>query len=174
MGKVIALLVAVGAAVLAVPTLAGADQGAATNSYEASATTFAAARTAACKPGLTKVGGAQLQVYCGPARATTTFGGRSVSFVNGSCARATKAFAINVGRATIPPAKPKYSYFGITMGKLRGDRTYKNVAVGFQWRGKAYSVVSNAVTIKRNGTRGMFTGRLNGPGGVKVSGSFTC
>src|SRR5512143_2216531 len=88
---------------------------------------------AACDPGSKKVNGVQVVVFCGPAKATLKFGGKTLAFQNGACVRTKSGtWAINVGTATPPPPKPKSKYFGVTIGKvgkLGGTNTYKKAAV---------------------------------------------
>ena len=135
----------------------------------------ASSTTAACKPGTRTINGVKVVVFCGPAKATAKFGGTTVTFRNGACVRSvSKTWAINVGTATVAPKAPKFKYFGITIGKLRGDGTYRKASVGFQWKGKSYGVTGAVVTIKGKATRGTFKGRLDQGARRAVSGSFTC
>ena len=63
----------------------------------------------------TMSGGATVHVYCGPAKATVTFGGKTVTFKGGNCGVAKSSLAqgwgLGIGKYTVPPAKPKFKYF---------------------------------------------------------------
>jgi hypothetical protein len=114
-------------------------------------------------------------VFCGPAKATVKFSGKSIEFRNGTCQLSKRGtFSVNVGRATLGRAKPKFTYFGISISKARRDGTYKGAAIGFQWRRKSYSVLGNTVKLRDRHTRGTFSGRLGRAGSARVTGSFSC
>lgn len=130
---------------------------------------------AACTPGLKTLRGAKVVAYCGPAKATVKIGGTRIRFSNGSCVRGVnRAWAINVGTATVPPKTPRFKHFGITIGKLRGPRRYRNAAIGFQWRGRTYGVTGSVVTVRGTVRSGTFSGRLDSGVRRVVTGSFTC
>jgi hypothetical protein len=127
-----------------------------------------------CKPGVKRIAGVRALVFCGPATAALRFSGKAIGFRNGRCTISTKrTFTVNVGTVTLAAARPKFAYFGITVSRARRDGVYKGAAVGFQWRGKSYSVLENSVRLSKNRTRGTFAGRIGGSG-ARVSGSFTC
>jgi hypothetical protein len=83
--------------------------------------------TGACNQKTTKVGGFQAFVYCGPATATFTVGGKTYSFKNGTCEKVKLLkvpFALSLGEQTsnktgqVPSSnngKP-YLYFEFTPG----------------------------------------------------------
>ena len=68
-----------------------------------------------CKTGV--VGGATVNTWCGPAKATVELAGKSYSFKGGLCGLAQGTWSINVGKFTSPPAKPKLAYFGAAGSK---------------------------------------------------------
>lgn len=164
----------VAATALAAVVVAGTGETAASGTQELR-DAAASPAAAPCKPGPRKVNGVKVVVFCGPAKASLRYATTRLNFQSGACARAKSgAWAINIGTATVAPAKPKFKYFGITIGKLRGDRTYKNVSVGFQWRGTYYGLTGASVTLKGKASRGTFTGRLDKGAHPNVSGSFSC
>lgn len=130
---------------------------------------------AACIPGPKLVRGAKVVAFCGPANATVKFGATRIRFQSGRCVRGVNsAWAINVGTVTVPPKKPRFKHFGITIGKLRGPGKYRKAAIGFQWRGRTYGVIGSVVTVKGRVTSGTFKGRLDRGARRAITGSFTC
>jgi hypothetical protein len=88
----------------------------------------ATAGPAACST--TTIGGADVWVHCGPAKASVTFSGKTHSFSGGGCgpqnALGVKGWALAVGRYTVPPAKPRARYFGVAwVGKPPKAGTYR-------------------------------------------------
>lgn len=135
----------------------------------------ASSGVSACRPGPKMVRGARVVVFCGPARATVKLGRTKLAFRHGSCVRGVNgAWAINVGTVTLPPRRPRFKHFGITIGRLRGPGKYKKAAIGFQWRGRTYGVTGSVVTIKGRVSSGTFTGRLDRGPRSAVRGSFSC
>jgi hypothetical protein len=127
----------------------------------------------ACTSGVKTSGGATYRTFCGSAHATLKFGGKTYQFLGGSCDSTTSTFTINLGTITLPPGKPKYRYFGITVftGK---DGTYINQAVAWQFPNGAHNALFRA-TIKLTGGRkhGTFSGKSL-TGGKSGSGTFSC
>jgi hypothetical protein len=111
-----------------------------------------------CTPGVHSSGGATYRTFCGGARATLHVGGKTYRFVGGSCDSTPSAFTINLGTITLPPAKPKYRYFGITVF-TRKDGTFTNQAVGWTFPNGVHGTLLR-VTIKLQGgrKRGTFSG----------------
>jgi hypothetical protein len=139
----------------------------------------AAQAPAPCK--VITVGGATVHVYCGPAKATVKFGGKTLTFKGGRCGIAggggIKGWGLGIGKYTVPPAKPKFRYFGVAyIGTVKAG-TYKSgeFIVTFYVPGKTYTVVgSPVVKVTKGGKKGTFSGRLNGPSGPPASGSWRC
>ena len=58
------------------------------------------------------------------ARATLHIGGKTYAFAGGGCDSASSTFnSIDLGTITLPPGKPKYRYFGITVFAANRDGT---------------------------------------------------
>lgn len=74
---------------------------------------------AACEPGPRVIHGFQARVFCGPARATVTVNGKTVTVKNGVCERYPTYFLVNIGTAVtgIGKNRPKLPYFGLLMGR---------------------------------------------------------
>lgn len=142
-------------------------------------------RPAGCTPGPTTLGGADVRVWCGPAKATVKVAGKTYHFTQGLCqkvegfTKGTKVLAVNIGTQTIPPAAPKSSYFGVLTDKAKGG-TYTNQAVSWQVPGKGFASLTNKVVVSGNLTKGSFTGKASTRAGGKVTyvglatGSWTC
>ena len=157
----------------------------------AAASPAAGRRDASAKnPGpcsVTTVGGAMVHVYCGPARATVKFGGKTLTFKGGNCGVANgsgfQGWGLGIGKYTVPPAKPKFKYFGVAYIGSPKAGTYKKgeFVVTFFLPGKTYTIIgsplgkpSMTVTVTKGAKKGTFSGRLNGAGGPPVSGSWSC
>lgn len=124
-----------------------------------------------CTAGPRTAGGVTFRTFCGSAHATVRLGGRTLVFRGGSCDRG--AFTINIGTITLPPAKPRYRYFGITVFTNR-DGVFKDQAVTWQLaNGQRNSLFHATVRLAGGRTRGTFTGSTL-VGNVKGSGSFHC
>ncbi len=126
-----------------------------------------------CTAGVRTSGSATYRTFCGNAKATLHFGGKTYLFVGGSCDSTASAFTINIGTITLPPGKPKYRYFGITVFTAH-DGTFTNQAIGWQFPNGAHNSLFHA-TIKLAGGRkhGTFSGTTladRKPG----SGTFSC
>jgi hypothetical protein len=111
-----------------------------------------------CTAGATTRAGVTYRTFCGPARATLHFGGKTYRFVGGSCDNSPSTFAINLGTITLPPGKPKHRYFGMAVVATR-DGTYPNQAVGWQFPNGAHNALFH-VTVRLQGgrKRGTFSG----------------
>jgi hypothetical protein len=131
----------------------------------------ASVRSATCTAGTHSVGGATLNTYCGPAHATAKAGGKTFSFSGGQCAVSQGFFAVNIGTFTLPPVKPRASYFGIDV-KPPKSGTHANQIVAWQSGGQGYSVAGATVIVNAGLTGGTFSGHLLTGG--SASGSFSC
>ncbi len=143
-----------------------------------------------CTEGVTTLKGVDVRVYCGPARATVKFAGKTYHIRNGRCQKASGggfgiAFVVNLGIQQLPPpaasAPAKFSYFGVGLEKAKGG-TYKNQAVGISVAGKPnLSPLENRVVVSKSLKKGSFTGTTSRhvkgkllPKKVPISGSWTC
>jgi hypothetical protein len=146
----------------------------------------APAHAAGCSPGVKTLKGEDVRVFCGPARATVTFGGKIYHFRNGLCQKTPGtglgAFAVNIGIVELPPPTPrKFLYFGVALDKAKGG-VYTNQAVGISVPGtRGLSPLENKVTVSADLKKGSFTGtksvRVKGsliPKSVPISGSWSC
>jgi hypothetical protein len=134
----------------------------------------APARTS-CTAGVRTVGGVTYRTFCGSARATVTAGATHLAFAGGECSKEGGAFSVNIGTITLPPGKPKYTYFGLTVFTTHAG-TFKSPAPAVGWQlpgGKRGSILYATVTIAPGMKRGSFTGKLLGPN-TPAHGSFTC
>jgi hypothetical protein len=132
----------------------------------------ASSRQTACTAGVKTVAGVTYRTFCGPAHATLKAGGKAYAFRGGACTISGGYFTINIGTITLPPGKPKYTYFGITVFGKR-DGVYRNSAVSWQVRGQKNSLILSTVTVSGGRLRGTFAGKLLFGGGP-ASGSFGC
>ena len=136
------------------------------------AASHAAARQA-CTAGTHSSGGVTYRTFCGPAHATLKVGGQTLTFKGGSCQINSSIFSINIGTITLPPGKPKYDYFGITVFAKKGG-TYKNQSVTWQLpHGKHGSLISATIKLASNRKSGSFSGTVLGASG-KGNGTFSC
>ena len=152
------------------------------------ASAFAAGGTAAptaCGP--QQVGNVTVRTFCGPAKATVKWAGRTLTIKGGQC-EISKVFGgayfvINTGRYTVPPAKPKAAAFSALQGTPAPLKpgTQTSWLINFQTPGKQWLLQvstllpasTTKVTILTKGAKkATFTGTLDGGG--KVSGSWTC
>jgi hypothetical protein len=132
--------------------------------------TQASARSS-CTAGVRSAGGVTYRTFCGSARAVVHLGRRTYVFTGGSCDRG--AFTINIGTITLPPGRPKYRYFGITVFTNR-DGTFKDQAVTWQLpNGRRNSLFHATVVLAGGRSHGTFSGSTLA-GNVRGSGSFHC
>jgi hypothetical protein len=142
------------------------------------------ARTA-CTPGVKQLGGLNVRVFCGPAKATVHYGGKLFSFSQGQCEKTSQYVAVNIGTVVLgPTTKPKPNYFGLDVGKFLGskskaaskDGTYAGGVLALAYGGKGYLVRGDTlkITLSGNRSRATFTGESLFAPHVKVAGSFTC
>jgi hypothetical protein len=132
----------------------------------------AGAATTGCKAAVHTVGGATVRTFCGSAKATARIGGTTFRFSGGSCAVEGGYFTVNIGSITLPPAKPKFAYFGMDVKPPKAG-AHPNQIVSWQEPGKRYSLLPVSVTVKPGLKGGTFTGKVLGGTGTG-SGSFSC
>jgi hypothetical protein len=135
----------------------------------ASAARAAGERTT-CTPGTKTIAGTSARTFCGPARATVTLNGKTVSYKGGSCSTSIGLFSVNIGTVVLGNVKNAPEYFGVTATAKPGSHTRQTIAVVHA--GATRSVVGT-VTLKPGLKGGTFTGRAFGSKAT-VSGSFTC
>jgi hypothetical protein len=127
----------------------------------------------ACSAAVRTTGGVTYRTFCGHARATLHIGGKTYVFSGGSCDSTSSAFTINIGTITLPPGKPKYRYFGITVFTTH-DGPFQNQAVGWQFPGgKRGSLFHAKIVLKGRRTQGTFAGRTLADR-IPGSGTFRC
>jgi hypothetical protein len=126
-----------------------------------------------CTAGVQTAGGVTYRTFCGRAHATLHFGGKTYVFRGGSCDSTSSAFTINLGTITLPPGKPKYRYFGITVFTTH-DGTFTNQGIAWQLPHGVRNALFHA-TIKLQGgrKRGTFSGTTLADH-RKGSGTFSC
>lgn len=133
---------------------------------------------AAAPCGVQQVGGATVRTWCGPAKATVTWGGRTVKLEGGQCSLTTASglalFAVNAGRYTVPRAKPRFTSFSAAGSDLKPG-TYEYWLINFQTPGKQWTLrpSTTRVTITARARKGTFTGTLY-EGGQTAKGSWSC
>jgi hypothetical protein len=146
-----------------------------------------ASSTATCKEGTATIAGATVVTHCGPARATFSVAGKTFQVVGGKCAVESafgvSAWSLNVGRQTLPPAKPKFAEFHATFtGKPKaGTYTKGEYVLSFAVPGQAaWSIapgLAHRITVRAGAKSGTFTARFytGAKSGTKpAAGSWTC
>jgi hypothetical protein len=140
------------------------------------ATATAGAAPQVCGP--QQIGGATVRTWCGPAKATVTWGGKTVTIKGGACSVETvaglKMFSVTTGRYTVPPGKPKFASFSAS-GSDTKPGTYGGWLINFQSPGKQwlFKLLTLKVTITKAGAKqATFAGTLDTGG--KAKGSWTC
>jgi hypothetical protein len=146
---------------------------------------------AGCTEGMTTVKGLDVRVFCGPARATIKFAGKTYHVKNGRCQKTPGGggfgivFAVNIGMQQLPPppasSPAKFSYVGIGLEKAKGG-VLTNQVVGINVVGKPnLSPLENKVVVSKSLKKGSFTGFASifakgkhVPKKVPISGSWTC
>ncbi len=131
---------------------------------------------APCGPA--NVGGATVRTWCGPTKATITWAGKTVTVSGGVCElvdyQGVKAFTVNTGRYTVPPAKPRYTSFSAA-GSDAKPGTYGGWLINWQTPGKQWLFRLRTLKVKilkAGGKKATFSGTLDGGG--TATGSWTC
>ena len=136
------------------------------------AVTHASARQA-CAAGTRTSNGVTYRTFCGPAHATLHDGGKTYTFKGGNCMKSGATFAINIGTITLPPGKPKYNYFGITVSGAHAGKQTNQAVAWSRSNGKQGSLYRTTVTFSSGLKKGTFAGQ-NILGGGNGSGTFSC
>lgn len=152
---------------------------AATALAAAASTALAGGGLAAAPPcGVQQVGGAAVRTWCGPARATVTWAGKTLRITGGRCdltrVSGLAMFTVNVGRYTIPRATPRFTSFSAGGSDLKPG-TYPNWLISFQTPGRYWTLrpSTTRVTIAAGARSGSFSGRLY-EGGKVARGTWSC
>ena len=131
----------------------------------------------ACKPnvqpGLEIVNKTNIIVFCGSAKATVKFGGKTYHLTNGACYPATGSLNIGIGKYTTTTERhaPFFTSLYLVVPASQ-DGTYKFGVVTVQFKGKSYSASKAKVVVKGNRSYGSFAGRFSK--GPTFTGTFTC
>jgi len=139
--------------------------------------TSGSATSNACGP--QQIGTATVRTWCGPAKATVTWAGKKMSLTGGQCSlekvSGLALFAVNLGRYTVPRAKPKFKSFSAAGSDLKPG-TYRYWLINFQTPGKQWTLkpTTTKVTITVPGAKkGTFSGKLY-EGGKTAKGTWSC
>lgn len=141
-----------------------------------------AAARPACTPGVKTANGVTERTFCGPAKATVHYAGKTFVFSGGDCQKTSTYVAVNIGTVVLgTTSKPKPNYFGLDVGRLPGstgkpaakDGSYPAVALGLDYGGKGYLATGVTVVLSGNRTHGTLSGSALGPSG-NVTGTFSC
>jgi hypothetical protein len=130
----------------------------------------AAGNVATCTPGTKTISGASARTFCGPARATVTLNGKTVSYRGGSCSTSIGLFSVNIGTVVLGTVKNAPEYFGVTAKARPGSHSRQTIAVVHAGSTRA---VIGTVTLKPGLKGGTFSGKAFGLKTV-ISGSFSC
>ena len=128
-----------------------------------------------CTAGVKTVGGVTYRTFCGSAKATVVTKTQTFRFAGGECSKSGGAFSVNIGTITLPPGKPKYTYFGVAVFNTHAG-TFSKPAPAVTWQlpgGRRGSLLYATVTIAPGMKKGSFTGKLLGTNET-AHGSFTC
>jgi hypothetical protein len=143
----------------------------------------------ACKKGLKTINGKLWVQYCGPAKATARYLGKTVRFSSGTCLRRTQikgneVLAAALGRRIFRGWASGTKYFELA-SRLRGDGVYRKDAF-IEWIvGRTHYVVVQPlkVTFKNQQRTATFSGKLQSETAAKprvfrnrgtVTGTFSC
>ena len=128
------------------------------------------------------VNGISVLIYCGSAKATTTFGAKTATWKSGQCKKVGTNFYVNFGDIVTQPVKKAPDSFQIIAGTsakpATKDGTYPGTTVMMSKSGKSY-LGGNTLTLKlTHATRaGTVTGTIEPTstnGKLTFHASFTC
>jgi hypothetical protein len=130
--------------------------------------------SAKCDDGTVTINGRVWIQYCGPAKATARFSGKTVRFANGHCITRNNVKFLFLGKRPFRGLSPKTKYWSVTTTVGPDGATRKNVVVDW-WLGPKHYVVGNLkMTFKNGRKQGTYTGRLLSGGKGPTSGSYSC
>jgi hypothetical protein len=124
-------------------------------------------------PGVALEGRTTLLLYCGTAKASVHYQGKTHRYTRGACYKALGSLNIGFGMYTtaVTVKAPKYTAFYL-VAPAPQDGTYRLGVLTLQFKGKSLDAAKVKVVVKAKRTRGTFSGQFrNGP---KFTGSFTC
>jgi hypothetical protein len=132
--------------------------------------------------GQATVGGATVVTYCGPAKVTFKFGGKTYFISGGSCSVSAGFWTLLAGRQTLPRATSKFTSFQAAFVGRPKARTYTKAefTLSFQIPGADWVLalgLPHNVTVTAGGKKGTFTGAFyigNKTGTRPASGTWTC
>jgi hypothetical protein len=132
--------------------------------------------------GQAKIGSATVITYCGPAKVTFRFRGRTYRISGGSCSVSSGFWTLLTGRQTLPRATSKFTSFrGVFVGRPKARAyTKTEFTLSFQIPGADWVLalgLPHKVTVTAGGKKGTFAGAFYTGGNVAtrpVSGSWTC
>jgi len=130
----------------------------------------AAGRVATCTPGTKAIAGVPARTFCGPAKATVTLNGKTVSYKGGSCSTSIGLFSVNIGTVVLGPVKNAPEYFGVTATAKPRSQARQTIALV---HAAGHHAVIGSVTLKPGLKSGTFTGKEFGAK-TSISGTFTC
>ena len=141
------------------------------------ATTASATTIRKCIPdreaGTERIGSVTLIVYCGHAKLSIKYGGKTITWKNGMCLKIIGDLVVGFGKfTTFATPKPASVALVLTI-PAAGDGTFKLATLEIQQKGKPNLDASHVhAVVKGKRSRGTFSGTfVHGP---KFSGSFTC
>ena len=132
-----------------------------------------------CTQGGVTIHGSVVMVYCGPARATVTYGGKTYVFTQGSCNTAVAGVVgVNIGMNQMTGPLPN-KFKGIIMSfPSRNGAHTTGASAGWSLPPKSVVLANPRVVISGGGTRGTFSGTAtlagNGPSLGAATGTFRC
>ena len=136
----------------------------------ASAARAAAGKGATCTPGTKTIAGTSARTFCGPAKATVTLNGKTVSYKGGICSTSIGLFSVNIGTVVLGTVKNAPEYFGVTAKAKPGSQSRQTIAIVHTGASRG---VIGTVTLKPGLRGGSFSGKAFGSKAT-ISGSFTC
>lgn len=121
------------------------------------------------------IGGKAAQVYCGPAKASITIGGKTVTIRGGTCGWTTNSFSLQTGTIFLFRGKPLQQQPGFSI--FATGIPVARALIEVYWQG-TYSFTSTLhATARPNASLsgGTFQGKLGKSGtGPAISGTITC
>ena len=132
-----------------------------------------------CTSGYTNLQGQTVNVFCGPAHAKITYGGRTLTFPQGSCSTATAGEVdVNLGTLSFKPNPQHFSSVSIVVPARNGAASDPAVRVGWTAPPKSLALVSPRAVLTAGGKAGKFSGNVVEPGTTRTDGAavgtFSC
>jgi hypothetical protein len=121
------------------------------------------------------------KVFCGPARASLRFQGKTYDFRNGSCTTTARGLTINAGVETLPhppsTEPPRTSWFGAFVAARRDGTYHPGSSMFLFWSAPGLSLgfTAGRLRLTANRSAGTFSGLFYGRGvSGSAFGSFSC